>query len=163
MLQAEKFTVALIEKDNDQWFVVGLSSDIQRLNDAGAVARAWDIKLDNGHRPYAVLKKRLNFEITDEPAGVLHNALTLELTRCFNINFAGELYDVTKTYLLRRTSAFWSELGVIFADDKGIVEQLNPKEYYAVYQGFILCNISSVKFVRLDPASISREVFPALS
>lgn len=163
MLQAEKFTVALIENNDDQWFVVGLSSDIQRLNNVGAVERAWDIKLDNGHRPYAVLKKRLNFDITDESANAPHNTLTLELTKRFNINFAGDLYYVTKTYLLRRTPAFWSELGIVFADDKGLVENLNPGEFYAVYQGCILHNISGVKFVRLGLSSISRAIFPALS
>lgn len=163
MLQAEQFTVALIENDSDQWFVVGLASDIQRLSDAGAATRAWDIKLDNGHRPYAVLKKRLNFDITDQVADVPGNSLTVELGNRFNLRFAGELYDVTKTYLLRRTPAFWSELGIVFADEQGIVDGINPNEFYAVYQGFILESISGVKFVRLYPTAISREVFPALS
>jgi hypothetical protein len=163
VLRAEQFAVALVEYKDDQWYLVGQLPDIQRLHDAGFVSRAWDIKLDNGHRPYAVLKKRVNFENRQIQTPQSYNMLTGKLSSLLGVSLQGNVHDITQTYLFRPTPAFWADLYIDFADDAGGIANVDPKQFYAIYQGFIIYHIHGVKFIRLESEAISKKVFPALS
>jgi tRNA pseudouridine-54 N-methylase len=43
MIKADQLAVAMIVMDDEEVFVVGHHSDIQRLDDASLVERAWEI------------------------------------------------------------------------------------------------------------------------
>lgn len=150
MIKSDQVLAALVAfDDEEEVFVVGYVSDIQRLADAGLVARAWDILLDNGHRPYASPKKRVDHEITEEAAGEPGNALTEKLAAKSGLKFAHDLYLLTDTYLFRPTPAFWVDLWVDFANGPGLPNGRKLEDYYAVYRGCILPGATSIKFVRL--------------
>lgn len=149
MIKAHELIVAMLVIDDADIFVVGRISDIQRLADAGLVERAWDIKLDNGHRPYPSLKKRMDHEITDIADNAAGTALTRELTVKTGISFSYDIHLLTDTYLFRPTPAFWADLWADFADGPGLPSGRKIEDYYAVYRGYILPNVSNVKFVRL--------------
>ncbi len=149
MIKTDELAVAMVVIDDEEVFVVGRRADIRRLSDAGLVERAWDIKLDNGHRPYASLKKRVDYDIADEPAGAPGNAVTARIAAYSGLRFAHDLHLVTDTYLFRPTPAFWVDLWAGFADGPGLPAGCTPEDYYAVYKGFILANVSNIKFVRL--------------
>lgn len=149
MINADQLAVAMLEIDEEEIFVVGRRSDIQRLSDAGHVERAWDFKLDNGHRPYASLKKRMDYDITEEPGDAAGNAVTRRIAAHTGLRFAHDLHLVTDTYLFRPTPAFWADLLVDFAYGPGLPAGRKPEDYYAVYKGFILAGVSNIKFVRL--------------
>jgi hypothetical protein len=147
--KAEKFAVALLVINDEEIFSVGYTSDIQRISQAGFVDRAWDIRLDNGHRPYPVVKKRVDYDIAEAPSDAAQNAFTGEISRLTGMSFAHNLHPIKQTYLFRETPKFWSDLFVAFSDNTGLPQGVTPEKYYAIYQGRIITNISSVKFVRL--------------
>ncbi len=149
MIKADLLTAAMIVMDDEEFFVVGHHSDIQRLSDAALVERAWELKLDNGHRPYAALKKRVNYEIDEEPGGAAGNELTQRLAARTGLRFAHDLHLVTQTYLFRPTAAFWADLWVDFSDGPDLPRGRSLEDYYAVYQGKIMASVSNIKFVRL--------------
>ena len=149
MIKTDELIVAMLVVDDAEVFVVGYISDIQRLADAGLVERAWDIKLDNGHRPYPSLKKRMDHEITEIPDNAAGTAITRELAAKTGISFSHDIHLLTDTYLFRATPAFWVDLWADFADGPGLPPGRKMEDYYAVYRGFILQNVSNVKFVRL--------------
>lgn len=149
MINADQLAVAMLVIDEEEVFVVGYRSDIQRLGDAGHAERAWDFKLDNGHRPYASLKKRMEYDITEEPGQADGNAVTRRIAAHTGLRFAHDLHLVTDTYLFRPTPAFWADLWVDFAYGPGLPPGRKLEDYYAVYRGFVLANVSNIKFVRL--------------
>lgn len=149
MINAHELIVAMVDIDDEELYVVGRVSDIQRLEDAGFVQRAWDIRLDNGHRPYPVLKKRLDHDITDAPAGAAGTHITRDLAARTGLSFAHDLHLLTDTYLFRPTPAFWTDLWADFAAGPGLPPGRKLEDYYAVYRGFILANVSNIKFIRL--------------
>jgi hypothetical protein len=149
MLKAETVAVALIAINEEEFYIVGHTSDIQRLENAELVERAWDIRLDNGHRPYPVLKKRVNYDITEQPNDEPKNALTREIMRKTDLYFAHNLHQLEKTYLFRETAAFWGDLWVDFTDADVMPADRRSEDYYASYRGCIIPHISSVKFIRL--------------
>jgi hypothetical protein len=149
MIKADQLAAAMIVMDDEEVFVVGHHSDIQRLNDASLVERAWEIMLDNGHRPYPSLKKRVNFEIDDAPGEAPGNAITKRIAACTGLCFAHDLHLVTETYLFRPTPAFWADLWADFSDGPGLPPGKKLEDYYAVYQGKILAGVSNIKFIRL--------------
>lgn len=149
MVKAENVAVAMLVIDDEELFVAGFTSDIRRLDNAGVVEQAWDIKLDNGHRPYLVAKKRINFDITEEPGGQAENDLTRMLSAKTGLKFSHNLYPLIQTYLFRDSAAFWGEIGVDFAEGEGMPCGKNVQDYYAVYRGCILPNNRGAKVVRL--------------
>jgi hypothetical protein len=149
MIKTDELAIVMLMVGDEEVFVVGRRSDIQRLGDAGLVERAWEIKLDNGHRPYASLKKRVDYDITDEPGGAPGNDITAKIAAASGLRFAHDLHLVTDTYLFRPTPAFWVDLWADFAAGPGLPAGCKPEDYYAVYKGFILANVSNIKFVRL--------------
>ncbi|SDF24755.1 hypothetical protein [Sporolituus thermophilus] len=154
MQKAEEFAVAYVVFEDDEWFIVGRLADIQRLSDAGYVERAWDIKLDNGHRPYAVVKKRVNFDISEPPNDAPKNGLTQTIAAKTGLKFSDNLHFLEHTYLFRPSPAFWGELLIGFAGADGRLQDVNPTDYYAIYRGYILHNVNGAKFVRLDPDTL---------
>ncbi|MDR3591483.1 MAG: hypothetical protein P4N41_17655 [Negativicutes bacterium] len=149
MAEAEKAAVALLVIDDDELFVAGYTSDIKRLDSAGVVDRAWDIKLDNGHRPYLVAKKRINFDITEEPSAEEKNDLTRMVTAKTGVTFAHSLYPLAQTYVFRKTAVFWGDIEVDFSDNDGLPCGKNAEDYYAVYRGCILAGNRGAKLIRL--------------
>lgn len=150
MINSEQVLAAMVAfEDDEELFVVGHVSDIQRLADAGLVARGWDIKLDNGHRPYASPKKRVDHEITEAAAGEPGNDVTRMLAARSGLRFAHDLHLLTDTYLFRPTPAFWVDLWVDFAGGPGLPNGKKLEDYYAVYRGCVLPGSTSIKFVRL--------------
>lgn len=149
MAKAEEVAVALLLIDDEELFVAGYTSDIQRLDDAGVVDRAWDIKLDNGHRPYLVPKKRICFDITEEPSEEAKNDLTRTVAARTGVKFAHSLYPPGQTYVFRKTAAFWGEIEADFSDGDGLPDGKNAEDYYAVYRGAILANNRGAKLTRL--------------
>ncbi|MDT8901920.1 hypothetical protein [Anaeroselena agilis] len=149
MIKADLLAAAMIVLDNEEVFVVGRHSDIQRLSDAALVERAWDLKLDNGHRPYASLKKHVNYDIGDEPGDMPGNEITRLLAARTGLRFAHDLHLVERTYLFRPTAAFWADLWADFSDGSGLPRGLSLEEYFAVYRGTVNTSISNIKFVRL--------------
>jgi hypothetical protein len=135
--------------DDEEIFVAGHVSDIQRLADAGLVARGWDIILDNGHRPYASPKKRVDHEITEQPGDGPGNAITAKIAAATGLQFSHDLHLLTDTYLFRPTPAFWTDLWVDFATCPGLPAGKKLEDYYAVYRGYILPGSTSIKFIRL--------------
>jgi hypothetical protein len=148
MINSEQVLAAMVVLDDEEMFVVGHVSDIQRLADAGLVARGWDIKLDNGHRPYASPKKRVDHEITEAANAEPGNAIT-RLLAGSGLKFAHDLHLLTDTYLFRPTPAFWADLWVDFADGPELPAGKKLEDYYAVYRGCVLPGSTSIKFVRL--------------
>ena len=149
MVKAEKLAAALVVIDDEELFVTGHTSDIQRMDIAGVVDLAWDIKLDNGHRPYLVAKKRVCFDITEEPSDSPKNDLTQMITAKTGVKFAHSVHPLVQTYLFRETAVFWGDLGVDFSEDAGLPCGKNAQDYYAVYRGCILPNNRGAKLVRL--------------
>lgn len=149
MIKADLLTAAMIVMDDEELFVVGHHSDIQRLSDAALVERAWELKLDNGHRPYASLKKRVNYEIYEEPGAGAGNEVTRLIAARTGLRFAHDLHLVTQTYLFRPTAAFWADLWADFSDGPELPRGRSLEDYYAVYQGKIMASISNIKFIRL--------------
>ncbi len=149
LINTDELAAAMLVLGDEEVFVVGYRSDIQRLGDAGLVERSWEIKLDNGHRPYPSLRKRVDYDISDEPAGEPGNAITRRIAAHSGLRFAHDLHHVTDTYLFRPTPAFWVDLWADFAAGPGLPAGHKPEDYYAVYKGFILANVSNIKFVRL--------------
>ncbi|MDR7867230.1 MAG: hypothetical protein RIN56_10450 [Sporomusaceae bacterium] len=149
MIKADLLTAAMIVIDDEEMFVVGRHSDIQRLSDAALVERAWELKLDNGHRPYASLKKRVNYEIDEAPGAGAGNEVTRRIAARTGLRFAHDLHLVTQTYLFRPTAAFWADLWVDFSDGPDLPRGRSLEDYYAVYQGKIMASVSNIKFVRL--------------
>ncbi|HWQ61716.1 MAG TPA: hypothetical protein VN521_05350 [Negativicutes bacterium] len=148
MINADQLAVAMLVIEEEEVFVVGCRSDIQRLSEAGHVERAWDFKLDNGHRPYASPKKRMEYDITEE-GDAAGNAVTRRVAAYTGLCLAHDLHLVTDTYLFRPTPAFWADLWVDFAAGPGLPPDRKLEDYYAVYRGCILANVSNIKFVRL--------------
>lgn len=149
MVNAEELAVAMVIIADNEIFIVGHKSDVQRLNAGSFVGRAWDIKLDNGHRPYAAVKKRIDYDITEQPDEGSKNSITAIITAKTGVNFAHNLHLVIRTWLLRETAAFWSDLWVDFADDTAKPQGIEGKEFFALYRGAILPKSNSVKFIRL--------------
>ena len=148
MEKAENIAVAMLLIEEDEIFVSGYKSDIQRLYDAGFVERAWDIRLDNGHRPYLAPKKRVCYDSSDAGGAQPQNAVTAGVVAQTGATLVHNLHLLEQTFLFRRTAAFWSDLEVAFAeDDQPPADDL--ADYYAVYRGCVLPNGNSVKFVRL--------------
>ncbi|MDR3565164.1 MAG: hypothetical protein P4N59_27500 [Negativicutes bacterium] len=149
MVNAEKIAAALLLIADEEVFVAGYTSDIQRLNDAGVVEQAWDFKLDNGHRPYLVAKKRINFTITDEPSDEVKNGLTQLIAAKTGVRFSHNLHLLVQTYLFRETAAFWGDIWADFAEDANLPAGKNLQDFYAVYRGCILPNNRGAKLIRL--------------
>lgn len=149
MIKADRLAAAMIVMDDEELFVVGHHSDIQRLSDAALVERAWELKLDNGHRPYASLKKRVNYDIAEEPGDSAGNEVTRLIAARTGLRFAHDLHLVTQTYLFRPTAAFWADLWADFADGPGLPRGRSLEDYYAVYRGQVRASVSNIKFVRL--------------
>ena len=149
MIKADLLTVAMIVMDDEEMFVVGRHCDIQRLSDAALVERAWELKLDNGHRPYASLKKRVNYEIDEEPGAGPGNEVTRLIAARTGLRFDHDLHLVTQTYLFRPTAAFWGDLWADFSHGTELPRGRSVEDYYAVYQGQVKTSISSIKFIRL--------------
>jgi hypothetical protein len=149
MVKADKLAVALLVIKEEELFIAGDKSDIQRLSNAGVVAGAWDIKLDNGHRPYPAARRRVDYDITAEPSSFAKNAVTQDISNKTGIIFAYNLHPLIQTYLFRETATFWSDLFVDFSEDACLPPGKDLQHYHAVYRGSILPNISSVKFIRL--------------
>ena len=149
MIKADRLAAAMIVVDDEEIFVVGYHSDIQRLSDAALVERAWELKLDNGHRPYASLKKRVNYQTDDEPAATAGNEVTRRIAARTGLRFAHDLHHVTQTYLFRPTAAFWADLWVDFSDGPDLPPGRSPEDYYAVYRGQVKASVSNIRFVRL--------------
>lgn len=148
MINTDQLAMAMLVIDEEEVFVAGFRSDIQRLDDACHVERAWDIKLDNGHRPYASLKKRLDYEISEE-GDTAGNVVTRRIAAHTGLHFAHDLHLVADTYLFRPTPAFWTDLWADFAAGPGLPSGRKLEDYYAVYKGFVLASVSNIKFVRL--------------
>lgn len=149
MVKSEQVLAALIALADEELFIVGHVSDIQRLADAGLVERAWDIMLDNGHRPYASPKKRVDHDITEEAGDGPANAITAKIAAGSGLRFSHDVHLLTDTYLFRPTPAFWADLWVDFAASPGLPAGRRLEDYYAVYRGFILPGQTSIKFIRL--------------
>lgn len=146
MQLASEVAAALIVVGNKEWYVVGNPSDIGRLHVAGYIERAWQLKMDNGHRPYAVLRKTIYFPITEPPTDSVKNLLTQSVAAASGIPFAANLHLVTDTYLFRKSAAFWGDIWVDFADQG----ELQKSGFYAVYHGVIQPVIQNIKFSRLN-------------
>jgi len=147
MVKADQLLIAMMVLAGDEEiFVVGHTGDIQRLADDGLVERAWDIKLDNGHRPYPYPRQGLRAASCAVPPRPAGNAVTRRIAAATGLSFAHDLHLLTDTYLFRLTPAFWAELLADFADDgPGLPPGRRQEDYYAVYRG----HVAPVKFVRL--------------
>ena len=154
MIDTEQLAAAYVVAGNGEWYVTGLRRDIELLDEAGFTERVWLIKLDNGHRPYAVLQKRISFD--DAGSGVPGTAsaggVTAAVAAATGLSFTGDLHRVADTYLYRRTSAFWADLRAAFGDPSGPPAGIRPDEWYAVYRGVVLPLINGIKFVRISTA-----------
>lgn len=144
MLSQDIAAAYVVIRDRE-WYVTGCPSDIERLHVAGFVERAWQIRLDNGHRPYAVLKQTIYFPITHVPTTTPKNAMTEEIALISGVHFAQNLHLVTDTMLLRKSPAFWSELEVAFVDERHVAND----GYYAAYRGVVQPLIQNIKFSRI--------------
>lgn len=142
---ANEFAAALIVSGANEWYVVGRQSDIGRLHAGGFVERAWQLKLDNGHRPYAVVMKTICFQITERPNDSAKNQLTRDISAATGIEFSADFHLVTETCLIRKSAAFWSDLWLDFAEHN----QLQTAGFYAVYRGVVQPVIQNIKFSRL--------------
>lgn len=145
MQRASEVSAALIVVGANEWYVVGNPSDIGRLHEAGYIERAWALKMDNGHRPYAVLRKTIYFPITDQATNTEKNQLTQAIAAVTGLSFTDDLHAVTDTYLFRTSAAFWGDLWVDYRD-RGA---LSTEGYYAVYYGVTQPLIQNIKFSRL--------------
>lgn len=154
MLKAEQFAVALIIHQDNELFITGSTVDIGRLGNAGLVERSWDIKLDNGHRPFASLKKRVTFDTDASCEQGERNILTKTLSAATSLDFTQNLHYLENTYLIRKTPDFWCDLFITFADEDGRLRDIIPTDFYALYRGYIVRNISSVRFIRLEPDTL---------
>lgn len=148
-MRAEEIAVALIAIDNEELFVVGHIVDVQRLYEAGLILRAWDITLDNGHRPCANQKKRLTYDINQAGQADKKNVLTTKVSRHSELVFTYNLHALEHTYLVRQTPAFWSEVSVAFADEDGRLREIGSDDYYALFRGAVSTN-GNVRFIRMD-------------
>ena len=149
MLKAEETAITCVAVHNDEYYVAGHISDIQRLYDAGIALRSWSIGLDNGHHPYGVQKKRLTYTSDQSPQEDTKNSLTTRLSKAPGLVFAYNLHALSHTYLVRKSAAFWSEIQVVFADEDGRLRDIIPSEYYAIYCGAQSLD-GNIRFVRLD-------------
>lgn len=145
MQLASEFAAALITAGTKEWYVVARQSDLGRLHRGGFLERAWQLKLDNGHRPYAVPLKTIYFPVNEQATDLVKNQLTQDISVATGIKFAADFHQVTDTCLFRKTAAFWAELLVDFA------EQTTPQTegYYAVYRGVVQPVNQNIKFSRL--------------
>ena len=154
MLKAEETAIACVAVNNDEWYVTGHISDMQRLYDAGIALRSWSIGLDNGHRPYGVQKRRLTYTIDQSPQEDTKNSFTARLSKETGLVFAYNLYALSHTYLARKSSDFWSEIQVVFADEDGLLREIIPSEYYAIFYGSQSLD-GNIRFVRLDAGTLT--------
>lgn len=149
MVKAEEVAVAMAVIGDKEYFLVGMLADVKRLYDGGFLERVWDIRLDNGHRPYPSLKKRMSYERETEPTGKASNPLTREIAAGNGLKFSADLHPVVRTYLFRKTASFWDELWVDFSGDDRLPCGREPGDYHAVYRGAVLAGVNNVKFTRL--------------
>ena len=148
-MNAEEIAIALLLLTDNEIVVVGHTVDIQRLYEAGAAQRVWDIALDNGHRPYASQKKRLTYDIDQAERGENQNVLTTQVSRHFGVGFTHNLHALEHTYLIRANPAFWSELQVVFADEDGQLQEAGRNDCYAVFRGAVSAS-GAIRFIRMD-------------
>lgn len=148
-MDAKEIALALLALSEEEEVVVGHTGDIQRLYDAGAAKRIWEIALDNGHRPYANQKKRLTHVGEYAEREERKNTLTRRVSRHFAIDFIDNLHAIEHTFLIRTSPAFWSDLHVVFAEDgKDLLEDVQF-DCYAVFRGAVSTN-GNVRFIRID-------------
>ena len=149
LIKAKEIALAMAVIDDEEYFLVGSFADMQKLYDGGILERVWDIRLDNGHRPYPSLKKRLSYAGEEVPAKQVSGRLTAEIAAKTGLQFSDELHLVSQTYLFRKTASFWDELWADFSDDGGLPAGQNLADYHAVYRGVVLPGINNIKFTRL--------------
>lgn len=154
MQKADEIAIALIILDNKEQYIAGHASDIQQLYEAGWVDRAWHIVLDNGHRPYAALKKRLTYDRNESQQSLgKKNLLTRCLEEKMGLAFSNNFYALHHTYLARKSPAFWSDIEVAFADEDGRLREIDFSAYYALFAGTTTSN-GNIRFMRLDIATL---------
>lgn len=150
MQQADETAIGLIVLDDQEQYIAGHVADIQRLYDAGLVDRAWYIALDNGHRPYAAIKKRLTYDNNEmQQPIVTKNILTTYLEERTGLIFANNLHALHHTYLVRTSPTFWSGIEVVFADEDGRLREADLSKYYALFAGSTTSN-GNIRFMRMD-------------
>lgn len=153
MFKADEILIALAVVSDEELYLAGIAADIQRLHDAGFVERVWAIGLDNGHRPYGVLKKRLAYDINQPPCGEETNILTKQISNQTRLTFTKNLHAVDHLYVLRKSPAFWTEIAVAFADEDGRLRDIIPTDYYAIFRGGLTTS-GNIRFIRLEPDTL---------